>query len=184
MACDRCIKLHPRLTSHSVLFVLHVPYSCRVTVSRQINLHAASLSFPLFPFSCLSAQQSSSSALSLFFGSPDQTWGPTFHPIPLFLSDHLSIHLSFISVSWRSLVGAERWQACVCLAPLSAFLMSLKHRGSAYYGDEEIQAGQRWQTSLIGGPLLSSTLPSLLSCPFLFSPLLTSVPPPASHLWV
>lgn len=68
-------------------------------------------------------------------------------------------------VSSRSLVGAERWQACVCLALLSAFLMSLKHRGSAYYGDEGIQAGQKVMALANRGPLYSSTPPSHL-CSF------------------
>lgn len=101
-----------------------------------------------------------SSFPSHLFSSLDQTQGPTFHIIPLFLSlDHHSIHLSFITVSSRSLVGAYRWQACVCLALQSAFLMSLKHRGSAHYGDEEIQAGQKVTDLANRGPLRSSTPP-------------------------
>ena len=90
-------------------------------------------------------------------------------------SNHLSIHLSFISVSSRSPVGAERWQACVCLALLSAFLMSLKHRGSAYYGDEEIQAGQKVTDLANRGPLCSSTPPFSLSYSFLTQFLLPSI---------
>lgn len=68
-------------------------------------------------------------------------------------SYHLSIHPSLIFVSSRSLVGAERWQACVCRARLSAFLMRLKHWGSAYYGDEQIQAGQKVMDLANRGPL-------------------------------
>lgn len=90
-----------------------------------------------------------------------------------------------ISVSWRSRpVGAERWQACVCLAPLSAFLMSLKHRGSAYYGDEEIQAGQKVMDLANRGPLRSLCPPSYLSSPFLFTPPLTLFLLPFSQLYV
>lgn len=143
-----------------------------MTVPRQIYFHTATRSVPLL-LSVFSPKKPFSS-LSLFFCSPDQTRGPTFHPIPLFLSHHLSIHLSFIPVSSRSLVGAERWQACVCLALLSAFLMNTG--GQPIMEMRRSRQAKRWRTSLIGGPLLSSTLPSYLSrlFPLFFSPLLTS----------
>lgn len=118
--------------------------------------------------SLLSLYQIGRSALLLFFYCPDQTWGPTFHLILLFLSDHHSIHLSFIVPIQVSGGGSK----VTGRAPLSAFLMSLKHRGSAYYGDEEIQAGQKVTDLTNKGPLHSST-PSLL--PF-FSPLLVLLP--------
>ena len=50
--------------------------------------------------------------------------------------------------------------------------MSLKHRGSAYYGDEEIQAGQKVIDLANRGPLCSFTPPSLL--PLLSFPLNSS----------
>lgn len=90
----------------------------------------------------------------------------------------ISPFIFVLSVSSRSLVGAERWQACVCLALLSAFLMSLKHGGSAYYGDEEIQAGQKVTDLANRGPLYSSTSFSHLS---FSSPLLFLILPHSVH---
>lgn len=71
-----------------------------------------------------------SSALSSFLPGSWSNLRPSLpSPSFSFSLDHHSIHLSFIPVSCGSPVGAERWRACVCLALLSAFLMSLKHRG-------------------------------------------------------
>lgn len=96
--------------------------------------------------------------------------------LPFSLPCRRRAHLSFISVSSRSPVGAEGWQPCVCPALLSAFLMSPKHRGSAYYGDEEIQAGQKVMDLSNRGPF-SFPPPLLLTSPLIsFCSLLLSSP--------
>lgn len=100
----------------------------------------------------------------------DQTWGPAFHVLHLFLDDHFSVRLSLVFVSLRSLVGAERWQKCVRIAQLSAFLMRLKHGGSAYYGDERIQEGQKVTDLVNRGPLLFFFLLHLTFFAVSFSP--------------
>jgi len=115
----------------------------------------------------LPKKQFTSSCLLLFSWSNPGPDLPSFPSPSLF--DHLSVHLSFISVSSRSPVGAEGWQACVCPALLSAFLMSLKHSGSAYYGDEEIQAGQK---VMVLANRRSFPMPLPLTSPLLFTPLL------------
>lgn len=71
------------------------------------------LVFLFLPFFLLFFHQRISLALFLFFYSPDQTWGPTFHPILFFLSDHLSIHLSFICLI--EVFGGSREVTGVCL---------------------------------------------------------------------
>ena len=77
--------------------------------------------------------------------------------------------------------GDRRVSAWPCCLP---FLMSLKHRGSAYYGDEEIQAGQKVMDLANRGPLRSLCPPSYLSSPFLFTPPLTLFLLPFSQLYV
>lgn len=144
-------------SAKSELFFLHTPHSDSRPVSGQTSL------------SCLFSHRRPFLAFSsvLLIKPGAQASIPSSY-----LSDHFFIHLPFIPVSQRCLLGAKRWQPGVCLALLSAFLMSLKHGGSDYYGDEEIQAGRKVSSRPHSGVslLLSSSL-----LPVLF-PLLTLLP--------
>lgn len=156
------------MANHSGPLFLHAPYSYQITVSRQIYFHTATLSVP----SVFSTEEAVLFPSPLY--SPDQTWGPTFLPSRPSLSLRPSLHSSLFYPRLIEVSGGSSEVTGVRL-PATAVCLSNEPEtqgGSAYYGDEEIQAGQKVRDLANRGPHHHPLPPSYLSFPLFSSPLL------------